>query len=169
MITFNLVAPFLLQETLQLSVVQYGQLLLLVGVSYFLGATVNSYLVKYVSIHRLIVLGLSLLMVSSVGLLVITVMGDITVMNVILLICIIIFSLGFMYPNCFAYALDISPEKGYASALIGSAILVGVSVISAIVSRYNNINHEFCLSFTLLVLAVFSILSYLLTRLVKAR
>ncbi len=166
MITFNIVGPFLFQETLHISVLHYGQLLLLVGLSYFIGATLNSRIIKYTDIHVLIVSGLALMTFSSVGLLIASIIGSINVTSVMMFACLALFSLGLIYPNCFAYALDIFSEKGYASALIGSIILIGVSVISAIVSRYN-VNHEFCLSITFLILAISSILSYLLTRLIR--
>ncbi|MCP3678764.1 MAG: multidrug effflux MFS transporter [Gammaproteobacteria bacterium] len=72
-----------------------------------------------------------------------------------------IFSLGFIYPNCFAQAMEIFPDKGYASALIGSAILIGVSAVSAIISHYHTANHALCLSLALLILSLLSIASYL--------
>ena len=102
---------------------------------------------------------------SSLGLVAIVILHVVTVTNIVALVGLTIFSVGFIYPNCFAYALDVFHEKGYASALIGSAILIGVSIISAIVSHFN-IDHEYCLSFAFLILSILSILSYVLTRII---
>lgn len=168
MISFNIVGPFLLQKTLQVTVVHYGQLLLVVGFCYFFGATVNSRLIKYLGTDMLIIFGLFLITSSGIGLLISSLLGWISVMSILLFVCVALFGLGFIYPNCFAYALDIFPEKGYASSLIGSVILIGVSLISIVVSRYN-IGHQYCLSFTFLILAILSILSFLLTRLLARK
>ncbi len=165
MIAFNVVGPFLLQNTLHVPVIKYGQLLLLLGVSYFFGATFNSYLVKRLGIHSLIIIGLLLMLAAATGLLTAAIMHWFNVTSLMSFVCLSLFSLGFIYPNCFAYALDTFAEKGYASALIGSAILIGVAIVSALVSHYN-VNHEYCLSVTFLILSLLSITSYLLTRMI---
>jgi Bcr/CflA subfamily drug resistance transporter len=166
MITFNVVGPFLLQESFHVPVVVYGKLLFLVGLSYFLGATINSRLVSHTTIHVLIILGLGLMSVSGIGLLLTSVMAYLDLSRVIVFVCLAMLSLGLIYPNCFAYALDLSPDKGYAGAFIGSAILIGASIISVIVSHANS-NHERCLSLAFIILSILSILSYLLTRLYR--
>jgi Bcr/CflA subfamily drug resistance transporter len=167
MIAFSVIGPFLLQENLAVSVVHYSQLLMLTGLAYFLGATLNSRLVKNFGIHCLIVLGLIMMSISAAGLSIATLLGWIDVVGIIFFVCLSFLSLGFVYPNCFAYALDISDEKGYASAFVGSAILVGVSIISLAIQHYNT-NQQFCLSITFLILAVLSIASYTITRLIRS-
>ena len=167
-IAFNILGPFLMQDNLGISVVHYGQLLSLVGLSYFLGATCNSKMVKHVGTHPLTIFGLAIMIGSSIYLLTASFMNLLSIINVMTFVCLTIFSLGFIYPNCFACALNIFEEKGYASALIGSVILVGVSVISLILSNQNS-NNKFCLSFTFFTLAMLSILSYILTRLTKSK
>jgi DHA1 family 2-module integral membrane pump EmrD-like MFS transporter len=166
MITFSIVGPFLLQENLAVSIVHYSQLLMLTGFAYFLGATLNSRLVKGFGIHRLIVFGLMLMSIATSGLLIATLIGWVDVASIIICVCLSFVSLGFVYPNCFAYSLDISKEKGYASALVGSAILVGVSVISVVIQHYH-VNQQFCLSITFLLLTLLSIASYSVTRLIR--
>lgn len=165
MIAFNIVGPFLLQETLGVTVVHYSYLLLLIGLSYFLGATTNSYALKYFSTHFLTIAGLLLMALSAFCLFIISVMFGIGTVSIIMFVSLSFFSLGFVYPNCFAYALEIFPEKGYVSAFVGSAILIGVSLISIFVQY--NMSYQLCLSITLLILAVLSILSYLLMQFVK--
>jgi hypothetical protein len=159
MIAFNIIAPFLLLNTLHLSEIIYGKLLLIVGVSYLLGAMMNSQLLNRFSTHASILLGLLLMTISGVGLLIACIFMMIQPILIILLVCIAIFGMGFIYPNCFAKALDISPEKGYTSAFIGSAILIGVSLISSIVSHWNA-EPLMCLAYTFIILSMLSAISY---------
>lgn len=166
MVTFNIIAPFLLQQNFHVSTIHYGRLILLVGLAYFIGATINSRLIKYINIHQLIFLGLFLMVLSGVGLLFSALEGWMNTVSVIIFVSLALLSLGFIYPNCFACALNLCSDKGYASAFIGSAILIGVSLISGVVSHFN-VDHELCLSIAFLILAMLSILSYLMTFLSK--
>jgi MFS family permease len=53
----------------------------------------------------------------------------------------VIFGTGFIFPNCFAKALEIFPQNlGLASAVIGSSGLIGASLISNIVSHIHSYN-----------------------------
>ncbi|MCP3679798.1 MAG: multidrug effflux MFS transporter [Gammaproteobacteria bacterium] len=67
MIAFNVIGPFLLQESFHVSVINYGKLLLIVGFCYFLGATLNSRLIKPLTIHQLITAGLLLTLLSAMS------------------------------------------------------------------------------------------------------
>ncbi len=160
MIAFNIIAPFLFQENLHVSVTNYGKLILIVGTAYFIGATINSQLIGRFKIYQLIFTGLILMLLSGIGLLIITLAGLINATSVICLVSITLLSLGFVYPNCFACALDVCTEKGCASALIGSAILIGVSAISLLVSHYN-VHPDYCLAISYLILSSLSILTWI--------
>jgi len=159
MIAFNIIAPFLILNTLHLSEITYGKLLLIVGVSYLLGAMMNSQLLNRFSIHTAIWLGLTLMIMAGLGLLMACIFSLLYAAVIILFVCIAIFGMGFIYPNCFAKALDVFPEKGYTSAFIGSAILIGVSLVSGIVS-YWDAKPLMCLAYTCISLSVLSAISY---------
>lgn len=168
MVAFNVLGPFLFQGDLHVSPVGYGELLLLSGIAYFLGATTNSRLIKYFDTHTLTLAALLLTVLSGLGLLLLGVAHMVSVFSVMIFVCITLFGLGFIYPNCFALALDVFVEKGYASAMIGSAILIGVSIISALLSHLNMV-HESRLATAFLVLAVLSVASYCLAASVSKR
>lgn len=159
MIAFNIIAPFLLLNTLHLSLITYGQLLMIVGVSYLLGALLNSQILKGLSTHTAILIGLTLMLTAGFGLMLLYIFTSTNPANIIFLVCIAICGMGFIYPNCFAKALDIFPGKGYSGAFIGSAILIGVSLVSAIVS-YWNASPLACLAYSFIFLALACSISY---------
>ena len=165
MIIFNIVGPFLLQNTLHISPVTYGQLVLLVGISYFVGATLNSQYLKYFTVHQSIIFGLAEMLFAGLGLLIVELLLGLSIFTVIFFTCFAVLGMGFVYPNCFANAMGMYPEKnGLVSAFIGSGILVGVSIISVIVAHLP-VPAEYCLSVGYLLLTILCIGVYSLTRL----
>ena len=66
-ITFNVAGPFLLQNTFQVSVVHYGELLFVLGGAYMLATGINGMLVKWVSGDVLIWLGILFCVLFSLG------------------------------------------------------------------------------------------------------
>lgn len=136
MITFNVVGPFLLQNVLKVSVVNYGLSLFLVGLAYLFGTFCNSQLLKFIKINLAIMFGVSLMILFSCALLIAAWLDWFSPASVLTFTCLVIFSTGFVFPNCFAKALEIFPDKlGAASAIIGSGGLFGVSLISGIVAH----------------------------------
>lgn len=166
MIAVNVIGPFLYQNTFHISAINYGQLLLIIGISYFLGATTNNVSLKHYNMNLMIIFGLILMTLSGIGLLSANVLHHFNASLVTGFICLALFALGFIYPNCFAYALDLFSEKGFASALIGSIILIGVSMISAVISHLN-ISHSDCLILSFCLLAILSIICYSITYLTR--
>lgn len=143
MVTFNVVGPFLMQNVLRVPVITYGQLLLLVGASYFLGTVCNSQLLRFFNVSVLIAMGLLLMLFSSVGLIFSGWLDWFSVFSIMLFTCVTIFSAGFVFPNSFAKALEVFPESlGSASAIIGSSGLIGTSIISAIVAHIHSYQEQ---------------------------
>jgi len=159
MITFSVVSPFVLQIVLHVQVMTYGQLLLLVGLSYFIGTGCNAYLLKNLEMRTLIIIGFGIMLISSFGLLTASILNWFTPTSVIVFTSTSIFGIGLIFPNCFAKALEISPEKGIAGALIGSMVLIGTSIISAIVTQLH-VHSQHNLSYIYLTLTTLSILIF---------
>lgn len=161
MITFNVVGPFLLQNILKVSVVNFGALLFLLGLAYMLGTFINSQILHVMSINYATMMGLALMLLFSGALLIFGYVGWFSPMSVTLFTCLVLFATGFVFPNCFAKALEIFPEKlGTAGAFMGSSGLISVSIISAIVAHVH-IYSEQALGWAFLIQAVFCVGSYL--------
>jgi Bcr/CflA subfamily drug resistance transporter len=134
-IAVSIITPFLLMKQLHVSVVIYGDLLAAVGIAYFLGATVNSQLVKKTSVYFSTNVGLFFMFCGS-GLLSFLFFKRLYSPELIVLSCSLsIFGVGFFYPNCFAGAMDVFDGKGTSGAFLGAFGVVGTSIISLIISQ----------------------------------
>ncbi len=164
MITFNVVGPFLLQSTLHVSIIHYGQLLLFIGLSYLMGTSLNSKLMQHFSTENLVWCGHILMVTSGIVLIIFSGTDLFTSTIIVSLTCLSIFGTGLVFPNCYAFALEIFPKKvGIASACIGASGLLGCSLISTIVAGLH-INNEFVLGLTYLVISLLSCLVFYVTR-----
>ncbi len=137
MVAFNIIAPFLLLTKFNLTAAQYGDYVIYVGLAYFLGSTLNSRLVKRFELKLLKNCGFILMALSGLTLLYLYHSQILSASLSVLLSAVAFFSVGFIYPNCFAKALDEFEEKGLVSAFIGCAILIGVSIVSLIALYYS--------------------------------
>ena len=134
-IVFNVVGPFLLQETLHVSQRDSGWLLFILGMAYLLGTYLNTVLLKYLSPTNLLLLGHGLVFLGSIGFFLTSILGVFTVMSVICWTSGIVFSSGFIWPNAFACAIEsFSENLGQVSALIAAIGLIGTAGISLLVS-----------------------------------
>ena len=159
-VVFNLMGPFLLMQEWHVSVIDYGFCLLIVGVAYFLGSMINGKTLKQ-GVDRNIFFGVTLLMTASIALLVFNFFSIISLKIMIGLIALGIFSIGFIYPNCFSIIMDLLQGKSYASSLVGSMILLGVSLIGSMVS-FLSLTGLLDLSLTFLALSVISLICLVL-------
>ena len=166
MVSFNIVGPFLLQVVLNINEVSYGKLLLLVGLSYFIGATVNGFLLKNFDVHLITMFGLFVIIASSLGLLLAAIAQWFDSVSIIMFTCFSIAGMGLVYPNCFANALSVFEEKGASGAFIGSVILIGVAIIGVVVTRMH-VSNEFGLSYIYLTLSILSVVAYSMARMAK--
>jgi MFS transporter, DHA1 family, 2-module integral membrane pump EmrD len=134
-VAFNVVSPFLFLKTLHVAAFQYGILLGLVGLSYFMGSTINSFLIKRFSMRAVVNVGLLLMMCGSLVFLCLAYMHTENAYAIIATASCSVLGVGLVYPNCFARALDVYDEKGTAGAFIGAAAPIGTGIISAILAR----------------------------------
>lgn len=135
-ITFSIVGPFLLQNTLHVSIMNSGILLFFTGLAYLAGTLTNNRVLNFLSVNQAIMLGIIIMLISATSLCIAGLIGWFTSLSVILFTCLAIFGVGSVFPNCFAKALELFPEKlGVASAIIGSSGLIGASLIGGVVVR----------------------------------
>jgi DHA1 family 2-module integral membrane pump EmrD-like MFS transporter len=162
MITFNVIGPFLLQDILNVSAVTTGSLLFLVGLAYLLGTSLNSQLLKCIKISHVVIMGIIIMLLSGVGLMIAGFAGWFTPSSVIIFTCLEIFATGFVFPNCFAHALEIFPGKlGTVGAIMGSSGLIGTSIISVLVAHVSTYNEQ-TLSYMFILQTLLCLIFYLL-------
>lgn len=160
-IAFNTAAPFLFQDLLHLSSVQFGWLSLGVGISYLIGTVLNNYLIRYFTISSLLFAGQVIMVGSSLIMLVIGLSGIITVAAVAIPASLVIMGEGFIYPNSAALAFNnVKQHMGVATALFGSIQLIACALASALISFLPKTS-QVPLTIVLLVLSLSLVLCFL--------
>jgi len=161
MITFNVMAPFILQSSLGLNAIQYGRAALIVGSAYVVGNGINTYLVRKFDSIRLILLGFIIVILGAFSLFMLTKYVALNIWTVLAPICIAIAGTGLVFPNSMSAALSIFPEKaGLASSLISCLSLLGCSLASAIASSLK-VYDALPLAYMFLVCGILGTLMYI--------
>jgi predicted MFS family arabinose efflux permease len=132
MIVFNVLGPFLLQRGLGFTPVEFGNVVLWLGLAWFLGNVGNKVLSRRFSRPSIVWYGL----LVNLGLVLVMIIAAFTrpleFWSVILPTFGLFLIGGTVFPNVWGRALSIFPDSaGTASALMGSVLILGVSLASA--------------------------------------
>lgn len=130
-VAFNIMGPFILQELLGFSVIDYAYIALLLGLSYFLGCTANRIMGKYFSADMILIYScLAAFFLSC--LFCIATLHDALSSNILLFFTLLIFfCCGFIVPCTLAKSMSIFPQHaGTASSIFGALSGIIVAVIT---------------------------------------
>lgn len=134
---FSLMAPFIMQNRLGFSPSQYGLQALLVGLGFFVGNSINNFLISKLGSESLIFIGLMAMVVLSIFLLLLTrvQVNAWTIMGPIFLIMV---AAGISFPHLYGRAVSAATQyAGIAGALIGSLILAGAVIITFCITQFD--------------------------------
>ncbi len=151
------VCPFLLQDIIGLSPIEFGWIATLEGVAYSIGSLINVRLIKKFNPNSLIKMGLLMMLFSGILL---YGLGLLYLNTLVIIIPIFVFQCGtsFIFPNAFAGAFkSFSNIAGTASALYSAIQILGGAVFSGIVS-YTNSNNQLSLAILLSVSSMISLI-----------
>jgi multidrug resistance protein len=107
-IVFNLVGPFILQDSLHVTPYIYGLYVLLVGLIYSVSIYLNTVFLKFFSGMQMIVAGVVITLLAGLSLLVFYFIGWFSVLSVLIGIGLIQVGQGFIFANCLAGSLAAS-------------------------------------------------------------
>ena len=133
-ITFNIIAPFLIQTLLAKTAVYYGRIALIMGAAFFLGSIISRFLL-HIPLLKKVKSGILFILLICLILMVIVLTGTLSIWTIALPSGAIFLIIGFIYPNIYGRTLLIfSDFTGLASCLFGSLLIVITAVISSVVS-----------------------------------
>ncbi|MDF1796761.1 MAG: multidrug effflux MFS transporter [Coxiellaceae bacterium] len=136
-VVFSIIAPFIMQNVLGYSAAVYGFQALLVGLGFFVGSLINSALIRFTSPKNIVLLGVGLMIVTAVIMLVLALCSVVNAWSIMVPVFVIMIGGGMSFPNMYANAISSVPEfGGIAGALIGSLILTGGVIITAIITQF---------------------------------
>ena len=134
---FPTIGPFLIEGLLHHSVLIYGDAALVIGLSYFLGALANRFLISCYSKKKITTTGIYLLIAAFFMQYILSVSLALNLWDLILPLVIIYFSLGLIFPNVLATCLAMFPNSIGVSSSVQACTLtaiggVGIAIISMI-------------------------------------
>jgi DHA1 family bicyclomycin/chloramphenicol resistance-like MFS transporter len=161
LVVFTAVSPFLIQDTLHYSVINYGKIILLLGFGYFGGTIFNRFLLNYFSPMANTCYGLMGMFICSVCLLTLTWLLAFSVMTLIIPIWLIFFFSGLVFPNSMTKSLDLFPHSaGTVSALFGTWLGIVVFIMTTLTGLLK-INSQQNLAIMFIVMLVMSFLLFI--------
>lgn len=159
-VLFNIVGPFLLEMVLKYSVVQYGNIALILGLAYFLGATFNRLILSYFNSLTLLLFGLISSLIATILMIYSALIWGVNLLLVFLPTFLIFFFIGFIVPNALAQTMKLFPQNaGMASAVFG--IVTGSLVF--LITSFGSIlktNSQLPLSLAYLFLLILSLILF---------
>ncbi len=160
LIGFLTIAPFLLQERLGLSPVQYGWLAFYTAGAIFISGFINSKLVLRKGIALMVLWGAIIMFLAGLIMLGFVLYGYLSVLSIILPIFIFSIGAGFIFINAFAGAFDPFPKMaGTTGALFGCLQDLSAALISTLMAAIAA-NSEYLLAVTLVILGAFSLCAW---------
>ncbi len=127
-ILFVSTAPFFLQYQFHFTPYEYGLIALGFGAAYFLGASLNTLLLKHIEKSKLIMVSV----ITTIALAVIQLTGKwLNIEIYLLLLGLLIFATAPIFPNGMSTAFERHSDRmGAASSLFGISILTGVFIVN---------------------------------------
>ncbi len=163
-VLFNVVGPFFIEIVLKYSVTQYGNIALVLGFAYFLGAMSNRFVIGYFNNKSLLLFGLISSLTGSILMLLLGFTLGMSLFIVLIPIFLIFFFIGFIVPNALADTMAMfSSIAGTASAVFGTITGIIVFLVTMFGSRLKTTS-QIPLAFTYLCLLVISIILFYISR-----
>ena len=135
LLTFNLVAPFMVQETLGYSPRDFGNIALAMGAAYFFGVFINRFNKGRIALEKLFFISVSINLMASIIMLVLSLVMEMNLQNLIAPCLIMTFFSGVMYPNIMGKGVSLYPKlSGLASSLLGFLLMLIAGLIMIMAS-----------------------------------
>jgi MFS family permease len=157
-------APFLTQESLNCSAKQFGILMSIIGISYFLGSLGTYFTIKKYNINALNIIAISIFALGVIIMLIFSLNRIYSIYTYLIPLILIMFASGILLPNFIAKIMSIYPNnKGQSGANIGFTTYLFGSILTTVIGI---INIRTLLDFSYLLFVIFILIAifYLLVR-----
>ncbi|WP_127959824.1 multidrug effflux MFS transporter [Serratia microhaemolytica] len=135
LLTFNICAPFMIQEVLGKSPVYFGNIALALGATYFAGVFSNRLNAGRVPPERLVRIAASINLLVGAAMLLIALLRPLGVIELVLPSLLLTFCAGVVYPNLMARGVSLFPQlAGLSSSVLGCTLMVCAGLITVLAS-----------------------------------
>jgi Bcr/CflA subfamily drug resistance transporter len=131
-ILFAVIGPFLIQNVLHYSVIDFGHIALLIGFMWFSGTITNRFLIN-VDLQIKTQIGLWILFFTALVMIVLSIAFPVNIYCIVIPVFLMMWVGGTLFPNYFARGVALFPKfTGSANALFGAFIFLVSGCSSAI-------------------------------------
>lgn len=168
-VVFNVIGPFLIQEVLHYSVVDYGHIALMLGIGNFAGCFLNRFLINRFDTVKIAFFNL----ICAIGVVLAMILLGLTMKLNLLIIVIpawlLFFLSGLILPNVFVKIVKIFPHlAGTASSIYGFLLAGGVFVMSTVSTKLNAFS-QMPLAFFYMALLLFCWLIFFMSKKIESK
>ncbi len=140
LIVFTIVGPFIVQSVMHYSPIVFGYTALLLGLCWFIGATINRFLI-HINLQLKTKICLGVMFLVSIINLILTFYIDMSIYSLIVPIVLMTVFGGVIFPNNFTCAVSLFPTMtGSANALFGGFIFILTSTTSGLATYLKSTN-----------------------------
>ncbi|MCX7122028.1 MAG: multidrug effflux MFS transporter [Gammaproteobacteria bacterium] len=133
--------PFLLQNNVGLTSIQFGWVSAISGLFFIVGGLINALTVERFGFHKMLLIGLSVMFSGSVVMLIFGLIGKIDTLVIMIPVVIYIIGSSFVFSNAYTGAMhSFSEMAGTAGAIYGFLQILGGAVSSLLMSYMHNYN-----------------------------
>lgn len=149
--------PFLLQDVVGLTPVQFGWIVALSGLFFIVGGFINAMMVERFHLENMLRAGLFIMLIASIVMLFFGIIGKINTFVIMTPVIIYIIGSSFVFSNAYAGAMHPFPDMaGTAGALFGFLQILG-GAISSVISSILRSNNQIPLALVLLCTALLAL------------
>jgi DHA1 family bicyclomycin/chloramphenicol resistance-like MFS transporter len=162
LILFGVVTPFIVQDVLGYSPIEFGQIALLMGLAWLLGAFTNRLVIDMPPSIK-IALCFWLMFLVALVMLIVSLVVKVNIYNVVIPIFLLVYFAAMIYPNYFAQSMALFPHiAASANALMASSMILIAGLVSAFATVLKS-DTQIPLSLTYLGLVVICLVVYYAT------
>ena len=148
--------PFLLQNIVGLTPIQFGEVSAVAGLFFIVGGLINALFVEKFGFYKMLLIGLFIMFIGSVVMLLFGLINKIDMLVIMIPVVIYITGSSFVFSNAYAGAMDpFSDIAGTAGAVYGFLQILGGGISSWVMSWMHSYN-QIPLAIVLLFSSVFA-------------
>ncbi len=161
-ILFSIVAPFLIQDILHYSAIEFGHMALLMGLAWFLG-NVTSRLLINVHFHIKVNFCLWVMLLNALLMVAFAIWQNINLTDLLVQTFILIYLGGIVFPNYFARNVFWFPKNAATANALSGAFMTLFAAISSAVGTLLKSNSQLPLTIAFILVIIICIVVYSLT------
>lgn len=161
-ISYFIILPFIVQETLGMSPIVNGWLMVITAIGLILGAFTSSKLSAILSIKKLIAIGLSFIVFGSLVMFLFALTNKVNIFIIVVPMMFYIFGTGIIYPNCIAGAINLyERNSGVVSSILSSLQMLSAGCATLVAANVNAL-YQLPLSIIIMMTTAIALLSFIL-------